>query len=132
MKGSGENRKVWALGWRKGNGDVVRVFLSIGCCVLPSLLRTRVFFTETHITGVLSFQPYIPLLHIQMVVFSLPPTKLILLGFTVESLQEKRDLFSKCNLDRSVGGRAGPLSILRHSVCLDFVTCPPHFEHCQS
>lgn len=83
VKGSGENRKVWALGWRKGNGDVVRVFLSIGCCVLPSLLRTCVFFTETHITGVLSFQPYILFPHIQMVVVSLSPTKLILLGFTV-------------------------------------------------
>lgn len=45
---------------------------------------------------------------------------------------KKRDLFPKCNLDRSVGGHAGPLSILRHSVCLDFVICPPHFEHCQS
>lgn len=83
MKGSGENRKVCALGWRKGNEDAVRVFLSVGCHVLPSLLRTRVFFTETHSTGVLSFQPCILFLHTQTVVFSLSPTKPILLSFTV-------------------------------------------------
>lgn len=43
VKGSGGNRKVCAMGWRKGNGDVVRVFLPIGCRVLPSLLRTRAY-----------------------------------------------------------------------------------------
>lgn len=131
MKGSGENRKVCALGWRKGNGDVVRVFLSIECRVLPSLLRsasslqkpTLLEFCVFNLTYCSStyrwwFSPY--------------PQPSRSCWASLLRACKKRNLFPKCNYNRSVGGRTGPLSILRHSVCLDFVTCPPHFEHCQS